>query len=85
VVQSPNNARPLVITVISNLLRDSHEKLILNPNTTQNYEDVLADIQNMITIPHPPVKALYTENKPHIKVSLCKNKNSLVVKSCRCK
>ena len=68
VVSSPNHPRPLVITVISNMYRDSHEKLILNPNTTQNFEDVLADLQNMVTIPHPPVRALYTESKPHIKV-----------------
>ncbi|KAK7094169.1 echinoderm microtubule-associated protein-like CG42247 isoform X1 [Littorina saxatilis] len=65
----PNNQpKPHVITVISNMYRDSHEKLILNPNTTQNFEDVLADIQNMVTVPHPPVKALYTEATPHIKV-----------------
>nr|KAG5700211.1 hypothetical protein BaRGS_011054 [Batillaria attramentaria] len=68
VVQSPNNPRPRVITLISNMNRDSHEKLILNTSTTQNYEEVLHDLQNMVHIPHPPVTALFTETKPHIKV-----------------
>lgn len=69
--QSPSNQRPHVITVISNMYRDSREKLILNPNTAQNFEDVLQDLQNMVFIPHPPVRALWTEEKPHIKVSEC--------------
>ncbi|PVD36602.1 hypothetical protein C0Q70_03587 [Pomacea canaliculata] len=68
VTQSPSNQRPHVITVISNMYRDSREKLILNPNTAQNFEDVLQDLQNMVFIPHPPVRALWTEEKPHIKV-----------------
>ena len=67
-MSSPNHPRPFVMTLISNLYRDSREKLILNPNTTQNFEDVLADLQNMVNIPRPPVKALYTEAKPHVKV-----------------
>lgn len=60
--------RPRVLTVISNMKRDSREKLILNTNSKMNFEDILNDISNMINIPNPPVKALYTENKPHLKV-----------------
>ncbi|CAL1540738.1 unnamed protein product [Lymnaea stagnalis] len=66
-VQSPLR-RPRVLTIISNMYRDSREKLILNTNSQMNFEDILNDIGNMINVPNPPVRALYTERAPHQKV-----------------
>jgi hypothetical protein len=66
-VQSPLR-RPRVLTIISNMYRDSREKLILNTNSQMNFEDILNDISNMVNIPNPPVRALYTERPPHQKV-----------------
>ncbi|RUS86416.1 hypothetical protein EGW08_005794, partial [Elysia chlorotica] len=66
-VQSPLR-RPRILTIISNMYRDSREKLILNTNSQMNFEDILTDIVNMVNIPNPPVRALYTEKRPHQKV-----------------
>ncbi|KAK6965507.1 echinoderm microtubule-associated protein-like [Biomphalaria glabrata] len=66
-VQSPLR-RPRILTIISNMYRDSREKLILNTNSQMNFEDILNDISNMVNIPNPPVRALYTERPPHQKV-----------------
>ncbi|XP_035829085.1 echinoderm microtubule-associated protein-like CG42247 [Aplysia californica] len=66
-IQSPLR-RPRVLTIISNLYRDSREKLILNTSSAMNFEDILNDIVNMVNIPNPPVRALYTERKPHTRV-----------------
>ncbi|XP_059160447.1 echinoderm microtubule-associated protein-like CG42247, partial [Physella acuta] len=66
-VQSPLR-RPRVLTIISNIYRDSREKLILNTNSQMNFEDILNDISNLVNIPNPPVRALYTERAPHQKV-----------------
>lgn len=59
-----NPKKPRIITIISNLNRDSRAKLILNPNTMQTFEDFLSDLQ-IIHLPRPPLKALYTEKPPH--------------------
>jgi len=42
--------------------------VIFNPHTSQSYEEVLADVKNMLHIEFPPVTALYTATAPHIKV-----------------
>ncbi|GFR66996.1 serine/threonine-protein kinase DCLK2 [Elysia marginata] len=68
-VQSPLR-RPRVLTIISNMYRDSREKLILNTNSQMNFEDILTDIVNMVNIPNPPVRALYTERRPHQQVRM---------------
>ncbi|CAE1225149.1 EML1_2 [Acanthosepion pharaonis] len=53
--------RPRVITVISNTNRELRERLILNPKTTQNFEE-------LPLWKGRPVKALYTIQPPYIKV-----------------
>ncbi|KAL5014035.1 hypothetical protein ScPMuIL_008305 [Solemya velum] len=57
--------RPRVLTIISNLSRDSREKLILNPQTTHNFEEFLLDVPSLIKIPNPPARTMYTEKSPH--------------------
>lgn len=68
--QSPNS-RPRVLTIISNTNRDSREKVILNPQTNQNFEEMLDDITTMIRLMKPPVTSLYTSKEPYKKVSYC--------------
>ena len=54
---SPTAYSPLIVTIINNLSREKREKVILNPQTQQTFEDWLTDINcNEI-----PVKTLYTE------------------------
>ncbi|XP_076452111.1 echinoderm microtubule-associated protein-like CG42247 [Babylonia areolata] len=60
--------KPYMMTVVSNLCRESREKVFLGPNTTQNYEDLLADMHILVHVPYPPVQALFTESKPRVKV-----------------
>ena len=45
------------------------QKVIFNPHTSQSYEEVLADVENMLNIEFPPVTALYTATTPHVKVT----------------
>jgi len=42
--------------------------VIFNPHTSQSYEEVLADVKDMLNIEYPPVTALYTATAPHVKV-----------------
>ena len=60
--------KPKVVTIISNSHRDSQEKVILNPRTTQTYEEILQDVSSMLRMEYPPVSALWTSKKPNIKV-----------------
>ena len=61
---SPTANSPLIVTVINNLSRDKREKVILNPQTQQTFEEWLNDINcNEI-----PVKTLYTEKTPYSEV-----------------
>ncbi|KAF6019070.1 hypothetical protein EB796_022625 [Bugula neritina] len=62
------NAKPRVLTIISNVDRSSREKVMLNPLTNQTFEEILHDIGNMVTIEEPPVTGLFTEKRPHKKV-----------------
>ena len=67
--QMPRDIRPRVLTIISNTTRNSREKVILNPQTTQTYEEMLQDITGMLRMQEPPVTALWTTRKPYRKVS----------------
>lgn len=61
---SPVKNVPLIVTIINNVARDRREKVILNPQTQQSFEDWLDDIGNLDT----PVKALFSERPPHSEV-----------------
>lgn len=65
---SPIQNRPRVFTLISNSHRGSREKVILNPNTTQTFEEILHDCTNIIKMSQPPVQALYTAKHPFRRV-----------------
>lgn len=66
---TPSSRKPRILTIISNLDRSSREKLILNPQTTLTFEELLSDLTSLIRVPRPPVKALFTERPPHAQVS----------------
>ncbi|XP_078617013.1 echinoderm microtubule-associated protein-like CG42247 isoform X2 [Branchiostoma floridae x Branchiostoma japonicum] len=53
-------SKPRVITIISNTHRDSRGKILLNPRTSQNFEDILKDMTGAIKMTNPPIEALYT-------------------------
>lgn len=66
---SPANSpmkRPRVITVISNMSRERREKILINPNTPLNFEELLNTIEDVLDM---SVVALFTEKPPHDKVS----------------
>ena len=66
---SPTSNSPLIVTIINNLSRDKREKVILNPQTQQSYEEWLCDINcNEI-----PVKTLYTEKTPYTEVRILRS------------
>nr|XP_006815111.1 PREDICTED: echinoderm microtubule-associated protein-like CG42247-like [Saccoglossus kowalevskii] len=52
--------KPRIITVLSNTHRDSKAKILLNPKTTQSFEQVLRDMTQALTMRSPPIQALYT-------------------------
>lgn len=62
--ESPVKNAPLIVTIINNLSRDRREKVILNPQTQQSFEDWLDDIGNH----DMPVKSLFSEKPPHSEV-----------------
>ncbi|XP_050411565.1 echinoderm microtubule-associated protein-like CG42247 isoform X2 [Patella vulgata] len=65
-----NNApkAPMVVTIIGNLKRDSKYKMLLNPHSERNFEYLLEDISQMVTIEQPPLQSLWTSTKPMEKI-----------------
>ncbi|KAK6175613.1 hypothetical protein SNE40_014034 [Patella caerulea] len=65
-----NNApkAPMVVTIIGNMKRDSKYKMLLNPNSERNFEYLLEDISQMVTIEQPPLQSLWTAIKPMEKI-----------------
>lgn len=61
--------RGRLLTIISNSHRDSQQKVLLNPDTTQNFDEMLSDVGSMIKMQYPPVTALYMAQPPYRKVS----------------
>lgn len=53
-------AKPRVVTVISNTHRGSRAKILINPRTTQTFEQILKDVTQSIVMSNPPVKQLFT-------------------------
>lgn len=64
------NVKPRIIQISSNLDRKSCQRVIFNPRTLQSFEEVMKDLENMISVPYPPVTAMYTAEEPFIKVGL---------------
>lgn len=58
-----------MLTIISNTHRNSQQKVFLNPDTSQTFEQMLADVGSMIRLQRPPVTALYMAHPPYRKVS----------------
>ncbi|XP_022090492.1 echinoderm microtubule-associated protein-like 2 isoform X2 [Acanthaster planci] len=53
-------AKPKMVLIISNTHRASRASILLNPRTTQSFEQVLRDMTPAIVMSSPPVKQLYT-------------------------
>ncbi|XP_052268743.1 echinoderm microtubule-associated protein-like CG42247 [Dreissena polymorpha] len=62
--ESPVRNAPLIVTIINNLSRDHREKVILNPQTQQTFEEWLDDVSNH----DMPVRALFSEKPPHVEI-----------------
>lgn len=66
---SPALNRPRILTIRSNTNRESKQKVIFNPQTTQTFEEMLSDISGMVKMEFPPVTALWTSKAPQRQVS----------------
>ncbi|XP_038078773.1 77 kDa echinoderm microtubule-associated protein-like isoform X2 [Patiria miniata] len=54
------HAKPRMVLIISNTHRTSRASILLNPKTTQSFEQVLRDMTSAIVMTSPPVKQLFT-------------------------
>jgi len=63
-----NIVMAIIIIIIYYYYCAMRQKVIFNPHTSQSYEEVLADVKNMLNVEFPPVTALYTAFAPHVKV-----------------
>ncbi|XP_033642081.1 echinoderm microtubule-associated protein-like 2 isoform X1 [Asterias rubens] len=54
------HAKPRVVVIISNTHPASRASILLNPKTTQSFEQVLRDMTPAIVMSSPPIKQLYT-------------------------
>ncbi len=61
---------PRVVTIINNTQRGTREKVVINPNTSQMFEEVLCEMGPMIDIDKDKVSAMYTCTPPFSRVSL---------------
>lgn len=53
-------AKPRVIQIVSNTHRASRAKILINPKTSQTFDDVLKDMSQAIMMHNPPVRKLFT-------------------------
>ncbi len=58
---------PRLMVITNNTNRGCKAKVVINPNTQQLFEDVLAEMGVMVDVPH--VSALYTSKHPFVRVS----------------
>ncbi|KAL5009141.1 hypothetical protein ScPMuIL_014722 [Solemya velum] len=72
---------PLKLRLISNLARDSCETMILNPKTTQNFEDLVTDLGSLLKIPKEPASALFMADEPYKKIESFSQLNRLLEES----
>lgn len=68
--RSPNQAKskPLTFTVINNTMRSVQDKMIINPHTEQSFEQMLADMGEVVNMLDNPATALYCAVPPYTKV-----------------
>ena len=69
--QTALDVRPRVLTIVCNMDRHKKEKVILNPQTTQTYEEMLEDIKSMLRMPRNGKISLWTARQPYQKVEKC--------------
>lgn len=81
--RSPNQAKskPLTFTVINNTMRSVQDKMIINPHTEQSFEQMLADMGEVVNMLDNPATALYCAVPPYTKIESFSNlRHELVVK-----
>lgn len=61
--------KPIGINIVSNSIRSSRKKMMLNPQTTQPFEDMLVDIGMIVKMEQPPATSLHMAVAPYTKVS----------------
>lgn len=68
--RSPNQAKskPLTFTIINNTMRSVQDKMIINPHTEQSFEQMLADMGEVVNMLDNPATALYCAVPPYNKV-----------------
>lgn len=61
--------QPRVLTVISNTHRSSWRRVLINPASTQSFEDMVYSFSEMVLFSYPPCRSMYTSQPPFVKVS----------------
>ncbi|XP_033733893.1 protein rpi-1-like isoform X2 [Pecten maximus] len=66
--RTPNSTAPgkqVTFTIVSNTDRYSKEKMILNPNTSQPFEQLVEDMGTMLQLKYPPATGIFSTRKPY--------------------
>ncbi|XP_069116059.1 protein rpi-1-like [Argopecten irradians] len=66
--RTPNSTAPakkVTFTIVSNSDRYSKEKMILNPNTSQPFEQLVEDMGTMLQLKYPPATGIFSSRKPY--------------------
>ncbi|KAK3597654.1 hypothetical protein CHS0354_040027 [Potamilus streckersoni] len=66
-LQGGESLAPQVIYVINNIDRKMKERLIINPNTGESFEDILKAAGSVLKL-KPPTRGLYSSKSPYKKV-----------------
>ena len=72
----PSGVKPRLLIIRNNLHRDTVQKVILNPKTTQSFDEMIKDVGSMLQVPGQDkfeVTALYTAKTPYKKASTTNN------------
>ena len=66
----PNQAKskPLTFTIINNTMRSLQDKMIINPQTEQSFEQLLGDMGEVVNMLDNPATGLYSAVPPYNKV-----------------
>ncbi|XP_062590990.1 echinoderm microtubule-associated protein-like CG42247 [Saccostrea cucullata] len=81
--RSPNQAKskPLTFTVINNTMRTVQDKMIINPQTEQSFEQMLLDMGEVVSMSDNPATAMYCAVPPYNKIESFSNlRHELLVK-----
>lgn len=63
-------SRPLTFTIINNTMRSIQDKMIINPQTEQSFEQMLADMGEVVNMTDNPPTGLFCAVPPYNKVGI---------------